>query len=74
MQILISKSPVWWCTLLILAARETEASRSLSLRPAWSTEFQDSQGYPEKLCFENKTKQSNNNNNNNNNKAITRIN
>jgi hypothetical protein len=30
---------------------ETEADRSLSLRPAWSTEFQDSQGYTEKPCL-----------------------
>jgi hypothetical protein len=38
---------------------EAEAGRSLSLRPAWSTEFQDSQGYTEKprLKKQNKTKQ-----------------
>ena len=42
---------------------ETEASGSLSSRPAWSTEWaQDSQSYTEKPCLEN------NNNNNNNNK------
>jgi hypothetical protein len=28
---------------------EAEAGRFLSSRPAWSTEFQDSQGYTEKL-------------------------
>jgi hypothetical protein len=27
---------------------EAEAGRSLSSKPAWSTEFQDSQGYTEK--------------------------
>jgi hypothetical protein len=32
---------------------EAEAGGSLSLRPAWSTEWvQDSQGYTEKLCLE----------------------
>jgi hypothetical protein len=35
---------------------ETEAGGFLSSRPAWSTEFQDSQGYTEKPCLEkNKT-------------------
>jgi hypothetical protein len=39
---------------------ETEAEGFLSLRPAWSIkiEFQDSQGYTEKSCLENKTKKS----------------
>ena len=30
---------------------ETEAGGFLSSRPAWSTEFQDSQGYTEKPCL-----------------------
>jgi hypothetical protein len=30
---------------------EAEAGRFLSLRPAWSTKFQDSQGYTEKHCL-----------------------
>jgi hypothetical protein len=34
------------------STREAEAGRFLSLRPAWSTEFQDSQGYTEKPCLE----------------------
>jgi hypothetical protein len=38
----------WWCTPLIPA----RAGRSLSSRPAQSTEFQDSQGYTEKPCLE----------------------
>jgi hypothetical protein len=37
---------------------EAEAGGFLSLRPAWSmSEFQDSQGYTEKHCLKNKTKQ-----------------
>ena len=35
---------------------DAEAGRFLSLRPAWSTEFQDSQGYTEKPCLEKQTK------------------
>jgi hypothetical protein len=35
---------------------EAEAGRFLSSRPAWSTEFQDSQGYTEKPCLEKKNK------------------
>ena len=31
---------------------EAEAGGFLSSRPAWSTEFQDSQGYTEKPCLE----------------------
>ena len=31
--------------------QEAEADESLSSRPAWSTEFQDSQGYTEKPCL-----------------------
>jgi hypothetical protein len=31
---------------------EAEAGGCLSSRPAWSTEFQDSQGYTEKPCLE----------------------
>jgi hypothetical protein len=34
------------------STREAEAGGSLSSRPAWSTEFQDSQGYTEKPCLE----------------------
>jgi hypothetical protein len=53
------------------STREAEAVRFLSSRPAWSTKFQDSQGYTEKPCLEkpkpkqnkktkeNKTKQKN---------------
>jgi hypothetical protein len=35
---------------------EAEAGGFLSSRPAWSTEFQDSQGYTEKPCLNNKNK------------------
>jgi hypothetical protein len=35
-----------------LITREAEAGGFLSLRPAWTTEFQDSQGYTEKPCLE----------------------
>jgi hypothetical protein len=38
------------------STREAEAGGFLSLRPAWSTEFQDSQGYTEKPCLEKTTK------------------
>ena len=31
---------------------ETEAGESLSSKPAWSMEFQNSQGYKEKPCLE----------------------
>jgi hypothetical protein len=34
---------------------EAEAGRFLSSRPAWSTEFQDSQGYTEKPYLEKQT-------------------
>jgi hypothetical protein len=34
--------------------REAEAGGSLSSRPTWSTNFQDSQGYTEKSCLEQK--------------------
>jgi hypothetical protein len=37
---------------------EAEAGGFLSLRPAWPTEFQDSQGYTEKPCL-GKTKKKN---------------
>jgi hypothetical protein len=33
------------------STREAEAGGFLSSRPAWSTEFQDSQGYTEKPCL-----------------------
>jgi hypothetical protein len=33
-----------------------EAEAGEFLRPAWSTEFQDSQGYTEKPCLEKKKK------------------
>jgi hypothetical protein len=43
-----------------LSTWEAEAGRFLSSRPAWSTEFQDSQGYTEKPCLEKKqTKKTN---------------
>ena len=35
---------------------EAETGGFLSSRPAWFTEFQDSQGYTEKLCLEKKKK------------------
>jgi hypothetical protein len=35
---------------------EAEAGGFLNLRPAWSTEFQDSQGYTEKPCVKKKKK------------------
>jgi hypothetical protein len=39
------------------STREAEAGGFLSLRPAWSTKWvQDSQGYTEKPCLENKNK------------------
>jgi hypothetical protein len=39
-------------------AWEAEVGGSLNLRPAWSNEFQDSQGYTEKALFrKTKTKQ-----------------
>jgi hypothetical protein len=40
---------------------EAETGGFLSSRPAWSTEFQDSQGYTEKPCLK-KTKQNRTNN------------
>jgi hypothetical protein len=36
------------------STREAEAVGFLSSRPAWSTEFQGSQGYTEKPCLEKK--------------------
>ena len=36
------------------STQEAEAGGFLSLRPAWSTKFQDSQGYPERPCLKNK--------------------
>jgi hypothetical protein len=36
---------------------EAEAGGFLSLRPGLQSEFQDSQGYTEKPCLKNKTKQ-----------------
>jgi hypothetical protein len=38
------------------STREAEAGRFQSSRPAWSTEFQDSQGYTEKPCLKKQTK------------------
>jgi hypothetical protein len=35
---------------------EAEAGGSLSSRPAWSTDFQGSQGYTEKPCLRKKKK------------------
>lgn len=35
-------------------AKEAEAVGSLSLRPAWSIEFRNKQGYAEKLCLRKK--------------------
>jgi hypothetical protein len=37
------------------STREAETGGFLSSRPAWSTKFQDSQGYTEKPCLK-KTK------------------
>ena len=39
------------------STREADAGGVLSLRPAWSTKFQDSQGYTEKPCLEKPTNQ-----------------
>jgi hypothetical protein len=39
------------------STREAEAGGFLSSRPAWSIEFQDSQGYTEKPCLEKPKKQ-----------------
>jgi hypothetical protein len=41
------------------STREAEAGGFLSSRPAWSTEFQDSQGYTEKPCLKKTNKQTN---------------
>jgi hypothetical protein len=41
-----------------------KAGEFLSLRPAWSTEFQESQGYTEKHCLEKPTNQPNKQTNN----------
>jgi hypothetical protein len=38
------------------STQEAEAGRFLSSRPAWSTEFQDSQSYTEKPCLKKKKK------------------
>ena len=38
------------------STREAEAGGFLSSRPAWSTKFQDSQGYTEKPCLKKKKK------------------
>jgi hypothetical protein len=38
------------------STREAEAGGFLSSRPAWSTEFQNSQGYTEKPCLKKKKK------------------
>jgi hypothetical protein len=38
---------------------ETKASRFLSSRPAWFTEFQDSQSYTKKPCIEKASKHTN---------------
>jgi hypothetical protein len=38
------------------STQEAEAGGFLSSRPAWSTEFQDNQGYTEKPCLENQKK------------------
>jgi hypothetical protein len=47
-----------------LGTQDVEAGGSLSSRTAWSTEFQDSQGYTEKPCLKN---------NNNNNKQTKKV-
>ena len=39
------------------SAWEAEAGRSLDLRPAWSTEFQDIPGYIKKPCLRKQNKQ-----------------
>ena len=38
---------LWWC----MQKAEAEAGRSLNLRPAWSTEFQDSQDAQKKILL-----------------------
>jgi hypothetical protein len=48
----------WWHMPLIPSLGKAEAGESLNLWLAWSrVEFQDSQGYTEKPCLRNKTKQ-----------------
>jgi hypothetical protein len=48
---------VWWCTLLIPALwRQRQADFWVWGQPGLQSEFQDSQGYTEKFCLENKTK------------------
>jgi hypothetical protein len=60
--VFLSTSALWTLVLLslILAEAEAEAGGFLSSRLAWSTsEFQDSQGYTEKPCLENKKQKQN---------------
>jgi hypothetical protein len=46
-------SQVWWCTSLILALRrQRQADFWVRGQPGLQSEFQDSQGYTEKPCFE----------------------
>jgi hypothetical protein len=42
------------------STREAKASRSLTSRPAWSIEFQDSQSYTRKTCVEKQKKRKKN--------------
>jgi hypothetical protein len=58
------QSWTWWHTPLILAlGRQKQANFCVRGQPGLQSEFQDSQGYIEKPCFE-KTKQNKNKNKN----------
>jgi hypothetical protein len=41
----------WWCTPLITALGSQREAELLSSGLAWSTEYQESQGYTEKPCL-----------------------
>jgi hypothetical protein len=52
-----SEGRAWWCTPLIPAlGRQRQADFWVRGQPGLQSEFQDSQGYTEKPCLENKTK------------------
>jgi hypothetical protein len=54
-----SWSRAWWRTPLI-QQRQREVDFKVRGQPGLQSEFQDSQGYTEKRCLENKTKQNKN--------------
>jgi hypothetical protein len=54
----LPSSQEWWHRPLIPAlGRQRQSHFLVQCQPGLQTEFQDSQGYREKLCLENKTKQ-----------------